>query len=87
MKFSRVLGSAAAHRSQFEADWAFAKFPSRRFQRLLGHSTVTIAVRYTHLNLGSKGPAVAKPASVRDSLVTGAPKYSNRNAQLSQVAG
>jgi hypothetical protein len=55
--------------------------------RLLGHSTVTVTTRYTHTNLDSKRAAVAKLASVRDSLVTVAPKYSNKNAQLSQMAG
>jgi integrase len=55
-------------------------------QQLLGHSTITVTMRYTHTNLDSKRAAVAKLASVRDSLVTVAPKCSNRNAQLSQMA-
>jgi integrase len=55
-------------------------------QQLLGHSTVTVTMRYTHTNLDSKRAAVAKLVSVGDNLVTVAPKCSNRNARLSQIA-
>ena len=55
-------------------------------QQLLGHSTVTVTMRYTHTNLDSKRAAVAKLVSFGDNLVTVAPKCSNRNARLSQIA-
>lgn len=56
-------------------------------QQLLGHSTVIVTTRYTHTNLDSKRAAVTKLVSVSDNLVTVAPKCSNTNAQLSQMAG
>jgi hypothetical protein len=55
-------------------------------QPLLGHSTVTVAMRYTHTNLESKRAEVAKLSGARDSLETVAPKCSNGNALLSQDA-
>lgn len=55
-------------------------------QQLLGHSTVTVTMRYTHTNLDSKRAAVAKLVNFGDNLVTVAPKCSNRNARLSQIA-
>ncbi len=55
-------------------------------QQLLGHSTVTVTMRYTHSNLDSKKAAVAKLVSFGDNLVTVAPKCSSRNPQLSQMA-
>jgi site-specific recombinase XerD len=55
-------------------------------QQLLGHSTVTVTMRYTHTNLDSKKAAVAKLVGLGDNLVTVAPKCSNRNPQLSQMA-
>jgi len=55
-------------------------------QQLLGHSTVTVTMRYTHTNLDSKKAAVAKLVGFGDNLVTVAPKCSNQNPQLSQMA-
>jgi integrase len=51
-------------------------------QQLLGHSTVTVTMRYTHTNLDSKKAAVAK---LCDDLVTIAPNGSDNNLQLSQM--
>jgi hypothetical protein len=53
---------------------------------LLGHSTVTVTMRYTHTNLDSKRAAVARLVDFGDNLVTVAPKCSNEKAQLSQIA-
>jgi integrase len=39
-------------------------------QQLLGHSTVTVTMRYTHTNLDSKRAAVAKLEARSDNLVT-----------------
>jgi integrase len=39
-------------------------------KELLGHSTVTVTMRYTHTNLESKRAAVAKLAGFGDNLVT-----------------
>jgi len=39
-------------------------------QQLLGHSSVTVTMRYTHTNLGSKHDAVAKLDAFGDTLVT-----------------
>ena len=39
-------------------------------QQLLGHSTVTVTMRYTHTNLDSKRNAVAKLEGNGDNLVT-----------------
>jgi integrase len=62
-------------------------------KELLGHSTVTVTMRYTHTNLDSKRAAVGKLASVRDNSVTvrtnlqqSKPELS-RKPQLSVVAG
>ena len=51
-------------------------------QQLLGHSTVTVTMRYTHTNLDSKKAAVAK---LCDNLVTVAPNCGNANLLLSQM--
>ncbi len=62
-------------------------------KELLGHSTVTVTMRYTHTNLDSKRAAVGKLGGVRDNFVTvrtnlqqSKPKVSP-NPQLSVVAG
>jgi len=55
-------------------------------QQSLGHSAVTVTMRYTHTNLDSKKAAVAKLVGFGDNLVTVAPNCSNRNPQLSQMA-
>jgi len=39
-------------------------------QELLGHSTVTVTMRYTHTNLDSKRAAVGKLEGFGDNLVT-----------------
>lgn len=57
----------------------------RQNPQLLGHSTVTVTMRYTHTNLDSKKAAVAKLVSFGDNLVTVAPKCSSRRPQLSQM--
>lgn len=55
-------------------------------QQLLGHSTVTVTMRYTHTNLDSKGAAVAKLETTCDVLLTYTPQRSSRKRQLSQQA-
>jgi len=45
-------------------------------QQLLGHSAVTLTVRYTHTNLDSKHAAVAKLETFGDTLVTECTKNS-----------
>ena len=55
-------------------------------QQLLGHSTVTVTMRYTHTNLDSKRAAVAKLEKSCDVLVTCAPKRSKEKAKVSQMA-
>ena len=47
-------------------------------QQLLGHSTVTVTMRYTHTNLDSKRAAVEKLESHCDKSVTVAPQCSSR---------
>jgi integrase len=54
-------------------------------QQLLGHSTITVTMRYTHTNLDSKRAAVAKLENHGDSLVTVRPEMQPRKAQLSQM--
>lgn len=62
-------------------------------KELLGHSSVTVTMRYTHTNLDTKRAAVGKLGSVRDNLVTVRTKLQesklelSRNKQLSVVAG
>ena len=43
-------------------------------KELLGHSTVTVTMRYTHSNLASKVVAVGKLASAATILLQSAPK-------------
>ena len=54
-------------------------------QQLLGHSTVTVTMRYAHTNLASKTAAVAKLVNFGDNSVTVAPKCSSKIAELSQM--
>lgn len=54
-------------------------------QQLLGHSTVTVTMRYAHTSLDSKRAAVEKLDGSCDSLVTVAPKCSTKILQLSQT--
>jgi integrase len=52
-------------------------------QQLLGHSTVTVTMRYTHTNLDSKRAAVAKLEGFGDNLVTVRPKMQQSKGGLS----
>jgi len=52
-------------------------------KELLGHSTITVTMRYTHTNLESKRAAVQVLAGLGDNLVTMAPMRSRRRAGLS----
>jgi integrase len=52
-------------------------------QQLLGHSTVTVTMRYTHTNLDSKRAAVARLESRSDNLVTVCTKTQQGRAKLS----
>src|SRR6266478_5612413 len=69
-------------------------FPSRLLERgadivtvqqLLGHSTVTVTMRYTHTNLDSKRNAVAKLESFSDNLVTPCTKLQQSNPKVSPI--
>ena len=52
-------------------------------QQLLGHSTVTVTMRYTHTNLDSKRAAVEKLAGFGDNLVTVHTKMQQWRGKLS----
>ena len=52
-------------------------------QQLLGHSTVTVTMRYAHPNLGSKRDAVAKLEGFGDNLVTVCTKMQQEAPKLS----
>jgi integrase len=54
-------------------------------QQLLGHSTVTVTMRYAHPNLGSKRDAVAKLQNFGDNLVTACTKMQQSNAKVSPI--
>jgi len=54
-------------------------------QQLLGHSTVTVTMRYAHTNLESKRAAVAKLEGNCYNLATVRPKMQQRMPRLSQV--
>jgi integrase len=56
-------------------------------QQLLGHSAVTVTMRYTHTNLDSKHAAVAKLERFGDSLVTVCTKMQQSKEKLSLNAG
>ena len=52
-------------------------------QQLLGHSAVTVTMRYTHTNLDSKHAAVARLEEFSDSLVTVCTKMQQTKERLS----
>jgi integrase len=54
-------------------------------QQLLGHSTVTVTMRYTHTNLDSKRNAVAKLESFGDVLVTPCTKMQQTTPKVSPI--
>jgi len=56
-------------------------------QQLLGHSAVTVTMRYTHTNLDSKHAAVAKLEEFSDSLVTACTKMQQSKEKLSLNGG
>ncbi len=56
-------------------------------QQLLGHSAVTVTMRYTHTNLDSKHAAVAKLERFGDILVTVCTKMQQSKEKLSLNAG
>ena len=55
-------------------------------KELLGHSTVTVTMRYTHSNLTSKVVAVGKLAGAATILLHPAPKCSSSNRHCSKLA-
>jgi integrase len=55
-------------------------------QQLLGHSTVTVTMRYTHTNLDSKRNAIAKLESFGDNLVTPCTKMQHSTPKVSPIA-
>jgi integrase len=55
-------------------------------QQLLGHSTVTVTMRYTHTNLDSKRNAVAKLEGFGDNLVTPCTKTQQFKPKVSPIA-
>ena len=54
-------------------------------KELLGHSTVTVTMRYTHSNLGSKALAVRKLEGAATILLQCAPKCSSSNPDCSKL--
>jgi hypothetical protein len=54
-------------------------------KELLGHSTVTVTMRYTHSNLGSKVLAVRRLESAATNQLQVAPKSSSSNPNCSQM--
>jgi integrase len=55
-------------------------------QQLLGHSTVTVTMRYTHTNLDSKRNAIAKLEGFSDNLVTPCTKLQQSNPKVSPIS-
>jgi integrase len=55
-------------------------------KELLGHSTVTVTMRYTHSNLGSKALAVRKLEDAATILLQSAPECSSSNPDCSKLA-
>jgi len=55
-------------------------------QQLLGHSTVTVTMRYTHTNLDSKRNAIAKLEGFSDNLVTPYTKMQQQGSKVSPKA-
>ena len=56
-------------------------------KELLGHSSITITMRYTHTNLDSKHAAVARLEVFGDSLVTVCTKMQQLKDKVSLKAG
>jgi hypothetical protein len=52
-------------------------------QQLLGHSTITVTIRYTHTDLDSKRSAVEKLIDYGDKNVTGVDALHHNAAKLS----
>lgn len=52
-------------------------------KELLGHSTITVTMRYTHTNLDAKRSAVAKLESLSDNLVTPCTKMQQQGSKMS----
>jgi integrase len=55
-------------------------------KELLGHSTVTVTMRYTHSNLAAKVAAVGKLTGTATNLLHLAPKCGNRGGECSKLA-
>jgi hypothetical protein len=55
-------------------------------QQLLGHSSVTVTMRYAHPNLDSKRNAVAKLEGFGDSLVTACTKTQQSKSKVSPLS-
>jgi hypothetical protein len=55
-------------------------------RKLLGHSAITVTMRYTHTNLDSKHAAVAKLEGFGDNLVTVCTKMQQSREGLSPNA-
>ena len=51
-------------------------------QQLLGHSTVTVTMRYAHPNLDSKCSATSKPDDFGESLVTPCTKMQETKSKV-----
>jgi site-specific recombinase XerD len=54
-------------------------------QQLLGHSTVTVTMRYAHPNLDSKRQAVGKLEGFGDNVVTVCTKTQQSNLKVSPI--
>jgi len=54
-------------------------------QQLLGHSTVTVTMRYTHTNLDAKRNATQKLEGLSDNLVTPCTKLQQSNPKVSPI--
>ena len=55
-------------------------------QQLLGHSTVTVTMRYAHLNLDSKRSATSKLDDFGESLVTPCTTMQQTKSKVSPIA-
>lgn len=55
-------------------------------KELLGHSTVTVTMRYTHSNMGSKVQAVRRLEGSATNQLQAAPKSSSENSNRSEMA-
>ena len=54
-------------------------------KELLGHSTVTVAMRYTHSSLASKVSAVGKLTGTATILLQSAPQCSSSRSEWSKM--